>query len=258
MLINIDGIKTNYVEKGEGNTVLLLHGWGANIKLFDNMINHLSKTHKVYALDMPGFGESEEPKEAWNVDNYVDFVIKFIECMNISKLSILGHSFGGRVIIKMVNRDNLKFKIDKLILVDSAGIKPKSQNKKTFRGEMYKFLKKVVSIKLVKKIFPNALDKLKCKFGSEDYRAASPMMRDTLVKVVNEDLTELFPNIKQPTLIIWGDKDEATPISDAYIMNKLIPDSGIVTVENAGHYSFLENHVLVCSVLDSFLGGKND
>ena len=258
MRICIDNININYIMEGQGDAVLLLHGWGSNIKLFDGIIKNLSKTHTVYALDMPGFGESDEPKEAWNVDDYVDFVIKFINEMKITKLSLLGHSFGGRVIIKMVNRENLDFQIDKLILVDSAGIKPVSSNKKTFKGQLYKFLKKIVGSKLIRKIFPEALNKLKCKFGSEDYKNATPVMRDTLVKVVNEDLKDLLPNIKNSTLLIWGDKDEATPISDAYTMNKLIKDSGIVTVEGAGHYSFLESPVLVNSVLNSFLGGRND
>lgn len=258
MRICIDNININYIMEGQGDAVLLLHGWGSNIKLFNGIIKNLSKTHTVYALDMPGFGESDEPKEAWNVDDYVDFVIKFINEMKITKLSLLGHSFGGRVIIKMVNRENLDFQIDKLILVDSAGIKPVSSNKKTFKGQLYKFLKKIVASKLIRKIFPEALNKLKCKFGSEDYKNATPIMRDTLVKVVNEDLKDLLPNIKNSTLLIWGDKDEATPISDAYTMNKLIKDSGIVTVEGAGHYSFLESPVLVNSVLNSFLGGRND
>ncbi len=258
MRVCIDNININYIMEGQGDAVLLLHGWGSNIKLFNGIIKNLSKTHTVYALDMPGFGESDEPKEAWNVDDYVDFVIKFINEMKITKLSLLGHSFGGRVIIKMVNRENLDFQIDKLILVDSAGIKPVSSNKKTFKGQLYKFLKKIVGSKLIRKIFPEALNKLKCKFGSEDYKNATPIMRDTLVKVVNEDLKDLLPNIKNSTLLIWGDKDEATPISDAYTMNKLIKDSGIVTVEGAGHYSFLESPVLVNSVLNSFLGGRND
>ena len=258
MRVGIDNININYIMEGQGDAVLLLHGWGSNIKLFNGIIKNLSKTHTVYALDMPGFGESDEPKEAWNVDDYVDFVIKFINEMKITKLSLLGHSFGGRVIIKMVNRENLDFQIDKLILVDSAGIKPVSSNKKTFKGQLYKFLKKIVGSKLIRKIFPEALNKLKCKFGSEDYKNATPIMRDTLVKVVNEDLKDLLPNIKNSTLLIWGDKDEATPISDAYTMNKLIKDSGIVTVEGAGHYSFLESPVLVNSVLNSFLGGRND
>ena len=258
MRVCIDNININYIMEGQGDAVLLLHGWGSNIKLFNGIIKNLSKTHTVYALDMPGFGESDEPKEAWNVDDYVDFVIKFINEMKITKLSLLGHSFGGRVIIKMVNRENLDFQIDKIILVDIAGIKTVSSNKKTFKGQLYKFLKKIVGSKLIRKIFPEALNKLKCKFGSEDYKNATPIMRDTLVKVVNEDLKDLLPNIKNSTLLIWGDKDEATPISDAYTMNKLIKDSGIVTVEGAGHYSFLESPVLVNSVLNSFLGGRND
>ena len=102
-------------------------------------------------------------------------------------------------------------------------------------------------------MFPNALESLKKKFGSEDYRNASPMMRDILVKVVNEDLEPLLPNIKQSTLLIWGTEDTATPLSDAKIMENLIPDAGIVEVKGAGHYSFLEQPQLVNVVLDSFL-----
>lgn len=255
MNISINGIKTNYIEKGEGEAILLLHGWGSNIELFKGIIENRSKAQKVYALDMPGFGKTEEPKEAWDVDGYVDFVIEFIKKMKITKLSLLGHSFGGRVIIKLVNRKDLPFEINKLVLIDSAGIKPEKVNNKNIKTYVYKLGKKVLSTKLMKKLFPNGLDKLKSKFGSADYRNATPRMRDILVKTVNEDLTDLLPTIKYSTLLIWGDKDTATPFSDAEKMNKLIKDSGIVKVEGAGHYSFLDNPILVNRVLDSFLGG---
>ena len=121
MNIKIQDINTNYIVKGEGKNILLLHGWGSKLDLFGTIIENLSKNNKVYAIDLPGFGGTDEPKEAWDVDRYVDFVIEFIEKMNIKELSILGHSFGGRVIIKLVNRQNLNFKVDKLVLVDSAG-----------------------------------------------------------------------------------------------------------------------------------------
>ena len=252
MNIKIQDINTNYIVKGEGKNILLLHGWGSKLDLFGTIIENLSKNNKVYAIDLPGFGGTDEPKEAWDVDRYVDFVIEFIEKMNIKELSILGHSFGGRVIIKLVNRKNLNFKVDKLVLVDSAGIKPEKSKKTSMKTKVYKVLKILVGNKIVSKIFPNLLNNIKKKFGSEDYRNATPIMRDTLVKTVNEDLTDLLPNIKQSTLLIWGDKDTATPIEDAKKMESLIKDSGLVTVEGAGHFSFLEQPILINRVLDSF------
>lgn len=236
----------------KGSFILLLHGWGSNIELFNSMIATLSKEHIVYALDLPGFGKSEEPKESMDVSGYVNFIIKFIQKMKIDELSILGHSFGGRIIIKLANINNLPFKINKLVLVDSAGIKPKNNGAKTIKSRCYKFLKQIVSIKFVKKIAPNALESLKSKFGSQDYKDASPKMREVLVKTVNEDLEPLLENIKYPTLLIWGEKDDATPLSDAKIMEKKIKDSGLVVVNGGTHYSFLDNPIFVNRVLEKF------
>lgn len=257
MNICIDDINVNYIKEGNGeNNILLLHGWGSNIELFNSMINELSKQNTVYALDMPGFGKTEEMKESWCVSQYVDFVIKFIEKMGIKKLSILGHSFGGRVIIKMCNLDILPFEIDKLVLLDSAGIKPKNNGSKTMKSRFYKFSKKIVSNKVVKKMFPDALDNLKQKFGSEDYKNATPIMRETLVKTVNEDLTDMLENISYPTLLVWGENDDATPLEDAKIMESKIKDSGLVVVKNTGHYSFLEDSIFVNRVLSTFFNNK--
>jgi len=197
-------------------------------------------------LTFHGFGESDEPKTAWDVDKYTDLVEKFIEKMGITKLSLLGHSFVGRVIIKLCSRENLKFEIDKIVLVDSAGIK--HTPKKTIKQRIYK-----ITFPVIKKISPSLLNKIKTKVGSRDYRNATPMMRDILVKVVNEDLTELIPNIQSPTLLIWGENDTATPYSDAEYIKDHVRDAGIVKIENAGHFSFLENPYLVNKVLESFL-----
>ncbi|MEG0615373.1 MAG: alpha/beta hydrolase, partial [Oscillospiraceae bacterium] len=166
-------------------------------------------------------------------------------------------SFGGRVIIKLANRQNLPFEIKKIILVDSAGILPKKTAKKRFKQRIFKLSKGFFSLGIIKKIFPNALENLRKKNGSADYNAASPLMRQTLVKVVNEDLENLLPTIKQSTLLIWGENDVATPLCDGQKMEQLIADSGLVTVKNAGHYSFLEQWYTVQRVLNSFLGIKN-
>ena len=249
----INGLKINFVSKGEGDTVVLLHGWGSNIKLFDNLIDLLSSKYKVIAMDMPGFGESDEPKEAWDVDDYCDFVIEFLKEHHGEKITFLGHSFGGRVIIKLNARKNLPFEINKIILVDSAGVKPKKTFKQKLKQTIYKATKKILMSKLFTKLFPNAMENLRKKNGSADYLAASPVMRQCLVRVVNEDLTQLFPLVTVPTLLIWGRNDDATPLSDAQLMEKTMKDAGLVVLENAGHYSFLDQQFTFNRVISSFM-----
>ena len=254
MITTIDGIKINYEIKGEGAPVLLLHGWGANITLFDGLMNLISKKYKAVALDMPGFGLSDEPKEPWCVDDYVDFVLKFIDFLDLgSELLLFGHSFGGRVIIKMMSRENLTFNVSKIILTGSAGIKPKKSAKQKAKIAVYKMTKSILNSAPVKKAFPDALENLRKKNGSADYNSATPTMRTTLVKVVNEDLTHLLANIKASTLLIWGKNDTATPVSDGELMEKTIKDAGLVKIDNAGHYSFLEQPYIFHKVISSFL-----
>ncbi|MBO4877542.1 MAG: alpha/beta hydrolase [Ruminococcus sp.] len=254
MIKTVNGIKINYEQKGEGDLIVLLHGWGSNIGLFANLIGLLSRKYKVVAMDMPGFGGSEEPPSAWEVGDYTQFVIDFLKDYPDKKIMFLGHSFGGRVIIKLNSRTDLPFEISKVILVDSAGILPPKSNKKSLRTYYYKAGKAILSTKLAKLLAPDALEDFRKKMGSADYAAASPLMRQVLVKTVNEDLEPLLPNIKCPTLLVWGVNDTATPLSDGEKMEKLIPDAGLVKLENAGHYSFLEQQYTFNRVMCSFMG----
>ena len=253
LIKTVNGIKINYEDKGTGELIVLLHGWGSNIKLFANLIELLSRKYHVVAMDMPGFGESQEPPSAWCVDDYASFVVDFLKDYSDKKVMLLGHSFGGRVIIKLNSRKNLPFEISRVILVDSAGILPPKTNKKSWRTRKYKMGKAILSTKLMQKLAPDALEKLRVKYGSADYVAASPLMRQVLVKTVNEDLEPLLPNIKCPALLVWGVNDTATPLSDGEKMEKAIPDAGLVKLENAGHYSFLEQQFLFNRVMCSFL-----
>ena len=253
MNININGLNINYICEGEGECLLLLHGWGSNITLF-NGITELAKTkYKVIAPDMPGFGLSDEPKRPWCVDDYVDFVIEFLSKMDVHKVHLLGHSFGGRVIIKLFSRKDLPFDIDKVILVDSAGVLPRKTIKQKIKIKAYKLGKAILKTAPVQRLFPDALNKLQSKSGSADYKAASPLMRQTFVRVVNEDLTPYFSSVTSPTLLIWGENDTATPVSDACIMEKLMPDAGKVVLKGCGHYSFLDDSYTFLRVLASFL-----
>lgn len=248
----INGLNINYMKQGEGKTVLILPGWGTTINTYMTLINSISTYANVYCLDMPGFGESQEPKEGWNVDKYVSFIIDFIKDQNIKELDLIGHSNGGRIIIKMMSK-NLDFKVGRIVLIGSAGIVHEKTIKQKMKIKRYKIGKKILEIGLIKKIFPNALENFKNKSGSEDYRNASPIMRETLVQLVNEDVREYLPNIKNPTLLIWGEKDTATPIEDAKIMEKLLPDCGLIKIENSTHYVFLENVAYVNKIIATFL-----
>ena len=253
LIKTVNGIKINYEDKGSGELIVLLHGWGSNIKLFANLIELLSRKYHVVAMDMPGFGESQEPPSAWCVDDYASFVVDFLKDYEDKEVMLLGHSFGGRVIIKLNSRNDLPFRVSRVILVDSAGILPPKTNKKSWRTRKYKMGKAILSTKIMQKLAPDALEKLRVKYGSADYVAASPLMRQVLVKTVNEDLEPLLPNIKCPALLVWGVNDTATPLSDGEKMEKLIPDAGLVNLENAGHNSFLDQQYTFNRVMCSFL-----
>ncbi|KJU81969.1 alpha/beta hydrolase fold protein [Candidatus Magnetobacterium bavaricum] len=205
---------------------------------------YLSLKFKVYAIDFPGFGKSEEPKEIWGSDDYCTFLEAFMEKMGINQPIIIGHSFGGRVAIRLAS----KKKTGKLILIDSAGVRPR-------RSAIYYI--KIYSYKLAKsllKLFsPRLLAKYKNSVGSKDYINASTMMKQILIKVVNEDLTNLLPDITIPSLLIWGENDMETPLYQAHIMNKLIPDSGLVILKGAGHFSHIDKMREFLIVIGNFL-----
>lgn len=253
MECTVMGLKVNYEVMGEGDTVLLLHGWASSLQPYRALMHQLSAKYRVIAVDLPGMGGSEEPKEPWDVDGFADFVLAFMAQFPVEKLSLVGHSYGGRIIIKLANRA-LPFAIDKIVLVDSAGIKPPASKKKSMRQRVFKLGKWFLSMKPIAWLFPTALEKLRVKFGSADYAAASPMMRQCLVKAVNEDLSHLLPGIKAPTLLVWGDRDTATPISDAKQMESAIPNAGLAVIPGTGHFSFVENPVLFGRIMASYFG----
>lgn len=253
----VGGLNINYIKQGNGKNVLILPGWGTTINTYKVLIDAISNFATVYCLDMPGFGESDEPKRIWNLEDYIKFVVEFIESQNLKELDIIGHSNGGRIIIKLMNEKNLNFKINKIILIGSAGIVHKPKFKVKCKIKLFKTLKKILNLKPIKAIYPNALDNLKNKFGSDDYKNASPILKGSMVNLINTDLKEIMPSINVPTLLIWGEKDTATPLEDAKIMEKLIPDAGLVTVKGASHYVFLEAHRYVNLVISTFLNGGN-
>ena len=258
MRIQVDQIDVHYLIEGPERTdqevVVLLHGWGANVTLYRNVISHLGKSMQICALDLPGFGETAEPDRSWSVADFADFVIHFIEAMGFRKVALMGHSHGGRVSLEIASRTQLPFSLTRMVLMDAAGVLPKKTWKQKLRQRRYKMARWVLSLPLVGALYPDALENLRRAHGSADYQNASPLMRQTLVKVVNTDMEPAMPKIQVPVLLIWGEDDTATPLSDGERMEKLIPGAGLVRVPHAGHYVYIDQWPTVMRVLDAYFG----
>ncbi len=249
--IEIDGQIIHYDEVGstDGPTVLLMHGWGCSHETVRSISACLESRMHVINVDLPGHGKSAEPSGVWGVEDFTRLMERMVAKLKLKELILIGHSFGGRIALLMASRND----ISKVVLVDAAGIKPK-------RG--FGYYRKVYTFKLIKKILLTIygkekgeakVEKWRSRKGSADYRNSSPVMRKVMSKCVNEDLKHVMPDIKAPTLLIWGADDTATPLSDAKTMEKLIPDAGLVSFDNCGHYSFLDNPIGFKAVINAFI-----
>lgn len=250
--VDIQGIQVCYSETGpeDAPKVLLMHGWGCEHSTLASIQKQLEGKMHVYNIDFPGFGNSEEPHTVWGVEDYTRFTEDFIKTVAGEIPVLLGHSFGGRIGILLSSRNDF---VKKLVLVDAAGVKPRRSLKYYFKVYTYKASKHLYKALLGAKKAEARIERMRAKRGSSDYAGASPMMRRILSKVVNEDLKSVMLRIKASTLLIWGEQDTATPLHDAKIMEKLIPDAGLVSFEGCGHYSFLDNPMGFRAVLSEFL-----
>ena len=244
-----NGIELSYSIEGEGDAVVLLHGWGCDKSIWKSSIEALRSNFRVVAVDFAGFGASEEPDTIWGVEEYTRSIEALLKEINIQSPTLVGHSFGGRVSILYASRNEVK----SVVLTDAAGVKPRRSFSYYRKVYTYKLLKRALPLLIGEKKAQMLLDQRRAKSGSSDYNRATPMMRAILSKCVNEDLCYAMPKISAPTLLFWGDMDTATPISDAHKMAKLIPDAGLVVAEGAGHFAFLEQAELWCGALKSFL-----
>lgn len=243
----INSIPTAYREEGTGRDVLFLHGWGVDGSTFDPVIARLSASFHCVAPDFPGFGGTPEPDRPWSSADFAAFTAAFIETLGLHDPVIVGHSNGGRTALRLLGEGYKA--ASKLVLLGAAGLRPAQSAGRSLRNFVFKCGKAVLKLPFLKKY----REKLAVRFGSEDYKNASPLLRRTLVTLLGEDLRPLLPNILVPTLLVWGEADTAVPISDAEIMCREIPNAGLVRYPGCGHYAFLQNLPNFCSTLEYFI-----
>lgn len=238
-MIKVHNTNVNYIQYGKGKDILLLHGWGQNIQMMMPLGDPLSQKYRVTIIDFPGFGQSEEPTTVWSVQDYADMVHEIVIQLNIDQPTIIGHSFGGRVAICYA----ASYEVDKLVLFGAPCVRTKKDLTKK-----EKLLKKAKQLPGMSKVAEFA----KQYIGSTDYKAASPMMRDILVKTVNEDLSDYAKQIMVPTLLIWGQQDLQAPLEEAKMLEQLLHDGALILLPGS-HYAYLENLTQVLNIIFNFM-----
>ncbi len=249
MNVVVNSLMTNYQKVGNGKTIICLPGWGDTLDSFSELIKSLQAKYTVLALDLPGFGGSQAPSEAWDMADYTKFVADWMKKVGIvSTYGIIGHSYGGSMAIKGLTSDD--FKAEKLVLLASAGVRKKNSLRK-------KIIKAVAKTgKLPAYLLPsNTRKKLRRKF----YEAAGsealllPHMEETFKKIIGEDVQSAAKAISVPTLLIYGSKDQTTPVEDGQTLNQAISGSRLEIIKDAGHFLHQEQPEVVVRLVEDFL-----
>ncbi len=233
--ITVQNLKTHFMRFGDSqNKVIFLHGWGGNTDSFFKLALELSEKRpdlELIVLDYPGFGLTDAPAPSgWDTHHYADWVKAFCDELNIKEANFYVHSFGGRILTRLINKHPELGK--KLVFTGAAGIKwPLSMRQK-------------ISVKL-SKIIPKAKHSKTQRlqnlivtkvFGARDWGNVDPALKTTLTKVLAEaDFRDDLKNIKQESLILWGEKDTITPLKSGEIYAQKIPNNHFKTFKTGRH-----------------------
>jgi pimeloyl-ACP methyl ester carboxylesterase len=231
------GLKIRYASQGNGGPLLLLHGWGTSLDTFDTTAADLGRFFSVTSFDFPGHGGSDLPPSTWHVDDFVGLTLDVMAELGIERPAVLGHSFGGRVAIKLAAAH--PDAVERLVLVDAAGVPPRRTLRRVMRRAASRFANAVG--RRLGRPGQAVRGAIVRRIASPDYLNAGPL-RDTFLAIVKEDLRPALAAIKCPTLLVWGESDDDTPLADARTMEKLIPDARLLVLKNAGHFSYLDQY----------------
>lgn len=230
--------------------VVLLHGWGASSDLMLPVAERLYPLgYTVYTLDLPGFGASDIPPNTWSIHDYAKFIIAFLDQLAIERVHLVGHSFGGR--ISLVLGADYPQRVAKLALADSAGVPTPQSGSTQLRLRAYRAVRQSLERVGAKGSAAKLRSWYNNRYGSSDLKGAGAL-RETFLRVVNEDLRPYAARVAAPTLLFWGDQDEDTPLWQGEALEKLIPDAGLIVYPGAGHYSYLDRLPEFVRTLDHF------
>ncbi len=248
----INNLEANFKIAGSGPAVLILHGWGSSSDSWLGIQERLAKKkYKVICPDFPGFGKSKTPQKPWNVSNYAEWVADFIKSQELDNFLLLGHSFGGRAAIKFAISHPEKIKA--LILCASGGIKQKPSLKTRIIFQLAHLGNLIFSSKSLARVKRGVRNIFYAFLRHKDYVKAEGVMRETIKKVIAEDLSSYLPEIEVKTLIIWGKRDKMLPVRDAYTFKHNISNSQLEVLSKIGHSPHLEAPGKLSKIILNFL-----
>jgi pimeloyl-ACP methyl ester carboxylesterase len=227
-----------FLQKGNGKDLVFLHGYMANKESFALQTQYFSRYYRVTAIDFLGFGKSGAIPFAYSVGDYADWTKDVLENLGVVRPHVIAHSFGCRVAVKLGAKYTGFW--DKMVLTGPAGVVLP-------RGLGYKI--KVGAYRLCRKFAPTFAEK---RFGSKEYRALSPLMKESYKKIVNEDLRAIAAGIANAVLIIEGERDEVTPMKEARAYCDVMQNARLTTIDG-GHFAFAENPVAFNILVEEFL-----
>lgn len=228
----------------------MLHGWGANLDLLEPLARRLSPLgYQCHVFDLPGFGESDEPPAPFSVFDYAAFCLAYLDHHRLTAAHCFGHSLGGR--IGLILGSDHSDRIQSLALSNSAGVKTEAALPARLRLKAYKTLRRGLSTVGAGSAAESLRQIYSRRFGSDDYQNASPVMRQTLVKVLSQDLLEHARRVAAPTILIWGDADQDTPLWMGRKLEAAIPDAALIIHQGAGHYAYLDFPEKTARIMDA-------
>ena len=250
----ISGMNVNYIYEPAEKTALFLEGWNAPLSVYAPLFDYLRKKgYGIAAFDMPGVGETCEPRSPLTLSDYVSFTLEFCKNVGLEKALLVCHSNGGRIALSMLADENCPLKCEKAIFIDAAGVREKPSFKARASLAGYKKLRFLGTAKPFSYLFDELYEYARDKRSSADYKAASPVMKKTMSNLLSRDLRPLMPKISADVLLVYGDLDTATPVSHGKAMETLINNSGLAVIPGAGHFSFADCPGAFYAVLDAFL-----
>lgn len=247
-VVEVNSQKVRLLEVGEGEHVVVLHGWGGRIESMAPVLRCLGQAFHVVAIDLPGFGESPVPAGVWGTPDYAEFVHDVVSSLGIERAAFVGHSYGAKASLYLAatHRDF----VTKLVAQGASGLR--NAPSLTARGKSLigKGARLAGSLGPPGRVFKQFLY---ARIASQDYKDAGEL-RPILVKVVNEDISHLLGNIDAPTLLVWGSEDDAAPLAHGKRMQQLIRDAALIEFSGAGHFAYLDERDRFCTIVRHFLG----